>query len=207
VVLLGLLDDLAPSSAGLGSGGCRLIILSATLDTLVVSVTLTNEEITEELAEVRVIGLVVEAEGTSVVEEGAEFVGEATAEEVGGGGHLLLHNAIILLLLGGSLETLPGEGAAKEVHEDVGKGFEIVTAGLLNAQVGADGGVAGGTGEVLVLAVGDVGVGLESRNFFARPKSMTLTWLPCFAIPIRKLLGLTSWWMKLREWMYSMREI
>jgi hypothetical protein len=57
VVLLGLLDNLAPSSAGLGSGGNRLIILSATLDTpvegVVVLVALTNDEITEEFVEVR----------------------------------------------------------------------------------------------------------------------------------------------------------
>ena len=36
---------------------------------------------------------------------------------------------------------------------------------------------------------------------------MTLTWLPRLPMPMRKLSGLISRWMKLREWMYSMREI
>ena len=53
------------------------------------------------------VGLVIEAESSGVVEEYAELVGESTAEKVCGRGHLLLHDAVILLLLRGSLETLP----------------------------------------------------------------------------------------------------
>lgn len=36
---------------------------------------------------------------------------------------------------------------------------------------------------------------------------MMLIWLPRLPMPIKKLSGLMSRWMKLREWMYSMREI
>lgn len=46
-----------------------------------------------------------------------------------------------------------------------------------------------------------------SRYFFARPKSITLTWLPRFPIPMRKLSGLMSRWINDLAWMYSIREI
>ena len=47
------------------------------------------------------------------------------------------------------------------------------------------------------------------QNFFVRPKSMGLTWLLCFPMPIKKLSGLISpcQWMKLREWIYSIQAI
>src|ERR1700677_763024 len=105
---------------------------------VVILVGFMDEKAAEEFAKVRIIKFVVEAECTSVVEEDAKFIGETMAEHIGGGGHLLLHNVVVLLLLGSSLEPLPWEGTAEEVHQHVGKGFEIVMAGLLNIQMDVD---------------------------------------------------------------------
>lgn len=123
---------------------------------VVVLEALTNKEVAEELAEVRVVGLVVKAERTAVVEVDGKLVGEATAEDVGRGGHLLLHDAVVLLLLGSSLKALPWQGAAQEVHEDITKRLEVVTTGLLDTEMGVDRRVTSSTSEVLVLTVGDV---------------------------------------------------
>ena len=93
--------------------------------------TLAAEQVAEELAQVGVVGLVVEAQGAGVVEVDGEFVGEAAAEDFGGCGHLLLHDAVVFLLLGGCLQALPGERAAAEVEHYVAEGFHVVAAGLL----------------------------------------------------------------------------
>lgn len=148
-------------SGSLGDGlGVLLVLVDGPVEDVVVLEALTDEKITEDLAEVRVVRLVVEAERPGVVQVDGELVGEATAENLGGRGHLLLHNAVILLLLSSSLEALPGEGATAEVEHNVSKRLHVITAGLLNTQVGVDGSVTGSTGKVLVLSVRDVEVGL-----------------------------------------------
>ena len=133
VVLL-FLDNLPPSTSYLRAGALTLLglgPLDAPVEDVVVLVALANEEVAEELTEVRVVGLVVEAEGTSVVQEDPELVGETAAEEVGGSGHLLLHDAVVLLLLRGRLKALPWKGATAEVEHDIAEGFHVVAAGLL----------------------------------------------------------------------------
>ena len=54
------------------------------------------------------------------------------------------------------LESLPGQTAAVEVHEDVAERLHVVSPTLLYAQVGVDAGVAGCPRQVLVLPVRDV---------------------------------------------------
>lgn len=134
--------------------------MNAPIENVVVLVSFTDEEIPEELPQVRVVGLVVKSQGPSVVQEDGELVGEATAKKIGGCGHLLLHNPVIFLLLGSSLETLPRERATEEVHENISERFEIIAASLLDTQVSVDGSVTSSTSQVLVLSVGDVKVGL-----------------------------------------------
>jgi hypothetical protein len=101
--------------------GILLVLVGGPIKDIVVLETLTNEEITEDLSEVRVIKLVVKAEGTNVVEVDGELVGQATAKDFGRSGHLLLHDAVIFLLLGTSLEPLPWEGASAEVEHNISK--------------------------------------------------------------------------------------
>ena len=59
------------------------------------------------------------------------LTGVAFAQDLDGRGHLLLADALVLLPLGGGLESLPGQGAQVEVHEDVAQGLQVVTPGLL----------------------------------------------------------------------------
>jgi hypothetical protein len=118
-------------TGSLGNGlGVLLVLVDGPVEDVVVLEALTDEEVAEDLAEVRVVGLVVEAERTSVVQVDGKLVGEATAEDLGGGRHLLLHDAVVLLLLGGRLKTLPGEGSTAEVQHNVAKGLHVITAGL-----------------------------------------------------------------------------
>src|ERR1700730_8160123 len=145
--------------------GSSAVILSAPLHApvkdIIILVSLADEEISEELAKVRIVRLVIETESACVVEENAELIGEAAAEEISGSGHLLFHDAVILLLLGSCLQALPGKRAAKEVHENVSERLQVVTTGLLDAQMRVDGCVASRAGQVLVLPVGDVQVRLR----------------------------------------------
>ena len=111
--------------------GVLLILVHGPVEHVIVLEAFTDEEITEDLAEVRVVRLVIEAERTGVVQVDGKLVGEATAEDLGRSRHLLLHDAVVLLFLGGRLKTLPGEGTAAEVQHDVSKRFHIITTGLL----------------------------------------------------------------------------
>ena len=124
------------TSEGLGSGLLRLLrsLLDAPVEDVVVLESFSNEQISEEFAEVRVVGLVVEAERSAVVEIDGELVGEASTEVLRRGGHLLLHDAVVLLLLRRRLESLPGERATEEVHEDVAERFHVVSSRLLCRQ-------------------------------------------------------------------------
>jgi hypothetical protein len=127
MVVFVVLDDHFSACGCLLATGTSTTIILCSLNTpikgVVILVAFMDEKAAEEFAKVRIIRFVVEAECTSVVEEDAKFIGETMAEHMGGGGHLLLHNVV------------PWEGTAEEVHQHVGKGFEIVMAGLLNTQM------------------------------------------------------------------------
>jgi hypothetical protein len=81
---------------------------------------------------------------------------EAIAQILNGGGLLLLANLLVLLLVGRSLETLPWQSTAQEVHEDVTERLEIVATGLFAPEMGVDAHVSSGTGERLAFPVRDV---------------------------------------------------
>ena len=72
----------------------------------VLLLTFPYKKVTEDLAQVGVVRLVVKAEGPAVLEVGAEFQWEAFAEELDGRGHLLLTDLLVLLLLGSSFQSL-----------------------------------------------------------------------------------------------------
>lgn len=171
-------------------GGVFLVLVDGPVEDVVVLEGFADEEVPEDLAEVGVVGLVVEAQGTGVVEVNGEFVGVATAENLGGGGHLLFHDTVILLLLGGGLEPLPGEGATAEVEHDIAEGLHIITAGLFDTEMGVDGGVAGGTGEVLVLTVGDVEVSLGVTVFLGETKVDDIDLVAALADAHEEVVGL-----------------
>ena len=177
--------------SGLSNGlSILLVLVDGPIEDVVILEAFTNEQITEDLAEVRVVGLVVEAKRASVVEVDGELVGEATAENLGGGGHLLLHDAVVLLLLSGSLQTLPGQRSTAEVKHNVAQGFHVVTTGLLNTQVGVDTGVASGTGQVLVLTVRDVEVSLGVTVLFGQAKVDNVDLVSTLADTHEEVIGL-----------------
>lgn len=148
-------------TSGLGNSlSVLLVLVDGPVENVIILEALTNEEISEDLAEVAVIGLVIEAEGSGIVKIDGKLVRETTAKDLGRGGHLLLHDAIILLLLGSSLETLPGKGTTAEVEHDVAQRLHIVSSGLLNTQMSVDRCVTSSSGKVLVLSVRNVEVSL-----------------------------------------------
>ena len=117
------LNYLAPRNTNLGRGSLAAVVASTSLDApvknIIILVTFTDKEIAEKFSQIGVIRFVVEAESPGVVQKYAEFVGEPAAEEIRGGGHLLFHDTIVFLLLGSGFETLPWQGAAEKVHENV----------------------------------------------------------------------------------------
>jgi hypothetical protein len=122
---------LASISGSLGNGlGVLLVLVHGPVKDIIVLEAFADEEIAEDLAQVRVVWLVIEAEGTGVVQVDGELVGETAAENLSGGRHLLLHDAVVLLLLRSSLEALPGKGATAEVEHHVAEGLHVVTARL-----------------------------------------------------------------------------
>jgi len=72
------------------------------------------------------------------------------------------------LFLGGGFEALPGESTAKEVHQNISKGLEVVPARLLDTQVSIDGGITSSTRKVLVLPVWNMKVGLRVTELFSK---------------------------------------
>jgi hypothetical protein len=147
-----------------------LILVDGPVEDVVVLERFSDEEITKDLAEVGIVGLIVEAEGSGVVEIDGELVGEAAAEDFGGGGHLLLHDTIVLLLLGSGLQTLPWEGASAEVEHDIAERLHVVTTGLLDTEMSVDGGITSSASQVLVLTVRDVEVSLRVTVFLGKTK-------------------------------------
>ena len=158
-------------SRSLGNGlGVLLVLVDGPVEDVIILEGLTNEEITENLSEVRVIGLVVEAERPSVVQVHGELIGEPTAKNLGGSSHLLFHDTVVLLLLGGSLQALPGERSTAEVEHDIAEGLHVVTARLFDTQMGIYTGITGGTSQILVLTVRNVEVSLGVTVFLGEAK-------------------------------------
>jgi len=187
-VVFFFLDDLAA-----GGGFAGAIILSVTLDTpiedIVILITFANEQIAEELAEIGIIRLVIEAQSPCVIQENAKFVGESTAEEIGGGSHFLFHDTVILLLLGSSLQTLPREGASEEVHQDVGKRLEIIPASLFHTEMGVNRCVAGSSGEVLVLSVRNMEVCFRIPELLCKTEIYNVDLIATFSDAHQEVVG------------------
>ena len=65
---------------------------------------------------------------------------------------------------------MPRQGTAQEVEQHVSQGLDVIPPALLDAQVGVDAGVPGCARQVLVLAVGDVYVGLGVSELLSQAK-------------------------------------
>lgn len=165
-------------------------VLHGPVEDVVVLETLSDEQVSEQLPEVRVIGLVIESQGSSVVEVDCKLVGVSSAKNFGRGCHLLLHDTIVLLLLGGRLESLPRQRSPQKVHEDVTEGLEVISSGLLDTEMGVNGGVSRGTRQVLVLSVRDVQVGLWVPVLFGQTEIDHVDLVAALADSHQKVIGL-----------------
>ena len=171
-------------------GGILLVLVDGPVEDVVILEGLADEQVPEDLPQVRVIRLVVETQRAGVVQVDGELVGESPAQNLGGGGHLLLHDTVVLLLLGGRLQALPGQGTTAEVEHNVTKGLHIVTAGLFDTKVGVDTGVTGSSGKVLVLTVGDVEVSLGVTVFLGKTKVNNVDLVSTLANAHQEVVGL-----------------
>mmetsp|Transcript_24934 Transcript_24934/g.73988 ORF Transcript_24934/g.73988 Transcript_24934/m.73988 type:complete len:422 (-) Transcript_24934:15-1280(-) len=170
--------------------GVGRVVFERPVEVVVVGVALAEEEVLEHLAQVRVVGLVGELERAAVVEIRAKLARVAAAEDLDGRRHLLLGNHVVLLLLGRSLEPLPGQRAAQEVHEHVAERLEVVPPALLDAEMRVDGRVPRRAGQVLVLAVRDVLVRLGVAVLFREPKVDAVDQVGLAAEPDQVVVGL-----------------
>ena len=102
------------------------------------------EKDTEQLTQIHIIGTFFESKTAAVVEIHGKFCRKPFAQNLDRCGHFLFTDFFVFLLLGSSLEALPGEGSAIEVHEDVAEGFHIIPAGLFDSQVSVDAGISCG---------------------------------------------------------------
>jgi hypothetical protein len=110
------------TSSGLSNGlSILLIFVDCPVKDIVILESLSDKEITEDLADVGIIWLIVETERTSVVQVDGELVGEAKAKNLARSVHLLLHAAAILLLLSSSLYSLPWERATEEIEQIISR--------------------------------------------------------------------------------------
>lgn len=168
--------------------GILLVFVDRPVEDIVVLEALADEQITEDLSKIGIVGLVIETKGTGIVQIDGKFVGETTAESLGRGRHLLFHDPIILLLLGGSLQPLPWQRTSAEIEHDISERFHVIATGLFcgidqrrlaeqervslltDAKVSIDAGITSGTRQVLVLAVRDMEVGLWVSIFLGQTK-------------------------------------
>jgi hypothetical protein len=90
------------------------------------------------------------------MEEGSTHTWEAITEILDRGRLLLFPNLFVLLLVCSSLQALPWQTTAEEVHEDMTECLEVVSSRLLAAQVGVDTHVTGGTRKRLTFPVWNV---------------------------------------------------
>lgn len=107
----------------------------------------------DDVAVIRVLG---EAEATAVMHELLELFGLVAAEVLDRSLLLLLLDVSVLFSLRAAGQALPREGTAQEVKDNVTDGLEVISPGLLVAEVSVHGGVAGSTSQVLAVAERDV---------------------------------------------------
>lgn len=81
---------------------------------------------------------------------------EAVAQVLDSSGLLLLSDLLILLLVGSSLQALPWEAAAQEIHKHVAQRLQVISPRLFATKVGVDTHVTGRTRQRLAFSVGNV---------------------------------------------------
>ena len=96
----------------------------------------------EQLDDVPVVWVLGETQTSAVVHELSELLWLVFAQLVDGRLFLLLFDGSVLLGLGSAWQTLPWQRALQEVEQDVTDGLQVVSSGLLIAQMSVERGVS-----------------------------------------------------------------
>ena len=81
--------------------------LDRPVEDIVHLVALSNEQLTEEFSQIRIVRPVLKAQGASIVHVGGKLWWTTLAQGLHRCGDLLLTDFLVLLLLGGTLQSLP----------------------------------------------------------------------------------------------------
>jgi len=123
---------------------------------IVVLVAIPLKQILEHISHGGVLRSLIKSQVACLTEIFGELHRVALAQNLNGGGQLLLFDSFIFVPLVVSLEPLPRKHASEEVHDNITNAFHVISAGLLNSQVSVDGGIAGGSSQILSFSVGNV---------------------------------------------------
>lgn len=77
------------------------------------------ESLSKQLPEIVIIGRIFESQVSYVSKILRELLGESLAKILDSSGLLLLSDLLVLLLVCSSFQTLPGQSAAQEIHENM----------------------------------------------------------------------------------------
>mmetsp|Transcript_17046 Transcript_17046/g.26332 ORF Transcript_17046/g.26332 Transcript_17046/m.26332 type:complete len:339 (-) Transcript_17046:210-1226(-) len=147
-------------------------------------------EILEDLAHVVIVGAFLKLEVAAVLQVLVEFLWKTAGQRLDCRGNLLVLDAVVLVVLGLALEALPREAALQEVDQNETNTFEVVSARLLDPQVGVDTCVASSTGERLVILVGDVLSGLGISVALSQPEVDDVDNVLLLAVADEEVVGL-----------------
>ncbi len=114
------------------------------------------EQLSEHGLHRRVVGPLIEAQVPGRAQILGELYRVALAQHLDRSRQLLLFDPLVFVPLVVGLESLPGQHSPQEVHGNIADALHVISAGLLDSQVGVDGGIPRSAGEVLALPVGNV---------------------------------------------------
>lgn len=148
------------------------------------------KEIFEKFAEVAYVGLLLEFHGAAVVQIVADFLGQILAELINLGGQLLVFDFFILLLFRARWNTLPRQLALDEIQKHIAKRLEVVSPGLLHAQVSVDRCVSRGSRQILAISVRDMLTRFGLSKSFGEPKVDDIDIMLFFPNPYEEVVRL-----------------
>lgn len=159
------------------------------IEDVVVLKSLADEQVAEEFAQVCVIRFIIKPQRPSIIQENSKLIRKPPAQNLRRSRHLLFHNTIIFLFLGGCLKALPRERSPTEIHHDISQRFEIIATRLLYSEMRVDGGISCCSGEIFVLAVGDVEMCFGVAVFFGETKVDDIHLVTAFANAHEEVVG------------------
>ena len=110
----------------------------------------------KETKDVSIIGVLCELEFPAVVHEFFEFLWVPFAELVNSHLQLLLLNVIVFFVLRPAWQTLPRQTSSEKVEKHVANGLEVISPGLLVANMSVDTGITSCSRQVFPFSEGNM---------------------------------------------------